>query len=300
MLDTTSSGRLCQHNVDLETRSIPSVIKWTGGKRSQAARLAQFMPAYNRYFEPFLGGGAVLYLAAHNGAVAGDIYKPLIDLWKLIQSKPQTLVKAYTEQWEMLSADLDAFDDGAHPIDEKVPATFYRIRSEFNANPNPIDLNFLMRTCVNGIVRFNSKQEFNNSFHLSRRGMHPKRLETVVKKWSSRLDGVHFLCSDYKEVLALSMPGDLVYLDPPYAGTKQRYAGLLPPQDLCVELEKLNSRGVKWMLSYDGKRGLKDLTYEIPTEIYKERHYLTSGMSAVGKVLGGANEQVQEALYLNF
>ena len=300
MGDTTVSDGLCHHSVDLETHSIPSIIKWTGGKRSQAAQLAKFMPSYNKYFEPFLGGGAMLYLAAHRGAVANDIYRPLIDLWKLIQSNPEALIKAYTKQWEMLSADLDAFNEGTNPANEKVPATFYRIRDKFNMDPNPIDLNFLMRTCVNGIIRFNSKQEFNNSFHLSRRGMHPDRLEKIINKWSSRIVGVEFLCHDYKEVLETSMPGDLVYLDPPYAGTKQRYAGLLSPHELFSELEKLNFRGVKWMLSYDGKRGHEDLTYAIPTEIYAKRYYLTSGISAVKKVLGGKNEQVKEALYLNF
>ena len=258
------------------------------------------MPSYNRYFEPFLGGGAMLYLAAHPGAVGGDIYKPLIDLWELIQSDPDKLIKAYSTQWASLSLDLDAFDNGECLSTEKVPATFYKIRAEFNAQPNPIDLNFLMRTCVNGIVRFNSKQEFNNSFHLSRRGMQPERLATIIRKWSARLNGVKFVCRDYRDVLAGARPGDLVYLDPPYAGTKQRYAGLLSPHELFLELEKLNSRGVNWMLSYDGKRGLKDLTYEVPTEIYTQRHYLSSGISAVGKVLGSANEQVQEALYLNF
>ena len=59
---------------------VPSLIKWTGSKRSQAAAIARQMPEYERYFEPFLGGGALLYLAARPGSVAGDVYEPLVAL----------------------------------------------------------------------------------------------------------------------------------------------------------------------------------------------------------------------------
>ena len=50
-------------------KAIPSLVKWTGSKRSQALGIAKLMPAYRRYFEPFLGGGALLYLAARAGSV---------------------------------------------------------------------------------------------------------------------------------------------------------------------------------------------------------------------------------------
>ena len=43
--------------------AIPSLVKWTGSKRSQAHAIRSLFPAFRRYFEPFLGGGALLYLA---------------------------------------------------------------------------------------------------------------------------------------------------------------------------------------------------------------------------------------------
>src|SRR5208337_5086051 len=53
--------------------SVPSLLKWTGSKRSQAARIASLVPPHDRYFEPFLGGGAILFYFARKGSQASDL-----------------------------------------------------------------------------------------------------------------------------------------------------------------------------------------------------------------------------------
>ncbi len=282
------------------TATIPSAIKWTGSKRSQASIIASLSPHFDRYIEPFLGGGAMLYLAAHPGAIGNDIYNPLISLWKMIRDDPAYLIEQYRFEWNKLNTELDEFNLSKMVRGKGIPKTFYAARDRFNQRPNAVDLNFLMRTCVNGIVRFNGRGEFNNSFHLSRRGMKPESFAAVIKSWQPILQGVELTNHDYEEVLDRANRGDFVYLDPPYAGNKQRYAKSLSPQKLFIELEKLNNRGVNWALSYDGLRGDKDLTYDIPKSLFKTRHYLHSGNSAVKKVLSGPIERVEEALYLNY
>ena len=268
------------------TGTIPSLIKWTGSKRSQAAKIAEFVPEHSRYIEPFLGGGALLYLVATPGAIVGDIYKPLVDLWLLVQREPMRVIDDYKAQWLALQEDL--------------PAYFYSVRDRFNQEQNPLDLSFLTRTCVNGIVRFNHKGEFNNSFHLSRRGMDPKRFAQVVQAWTRALDGVRVLCQDYEQTTEEAKSGDFVYLDPPYAGSKNRYTENLDLDRIFGELDSLNSRGVMWALSFDGKRGSKDLSHPVPEELYKRRLLIPSGHSAIGKVLNGPFESVEESLYLNY
>jgi len=282
------------------SKSIPSLIKWTGSKRSQANTIAKLSPPYRRYIEPFLGGGAVLYLLGHPGAIANDIYTPLIELWRLVRDDPETLIYAYTNEWIRLNNELDGIDVSSIKRGSGIPKVFYEIRDRFNKSPNALDLNFLMRTCVNGIVRFNDKGHFNNSFHLSRRGMKPERFRDVVYAWHPILQNVELTNKDYKSILEQARERDFVYLDPPYAGTKQRYTRLIDPDELFNELEKLNSRNVSWALSYDGKRGHTDMTYEVPSELYKRRIYLHSGNSSVKKVLNGPVERVEEALYLNY
>jgi len=267
-------------------KSIPSLIKWTGSKRSQAFDIKSIIPNYNRYCEPFLGGGALLYLAATPGSIASDIYAPLIEIWKIVQNQPELIIKDYTDQWSKLQADF--------------PDYFYKVRNRFNNDKNAFDLNFLMRTCVNGIVRFNEIGNFNNSFHLSRKGMRPERYKKVVMLWSERIKGVQFLCQDYEITVSDMKPNDFVYFDPPYIGNNQRYSSDLDSDRLFQVLENLNRRGVKWALSFDGMRGDLDFTHPVPSDLYKRKLLLKSGNSPVSKVLNGPVEEVKESLYLNY
>lgn len=265
---------------------VPSLLKWTGSKRSQAARIAAYAPAFDRYYEPFLGGGALLYLLAKPGAVAADIYAPLTAFWTMVRDDPERLIADYACQWAALQEDL--------------PGYFYVVRDRFNSTRQAEDLNFLMRTCVNGIVRFSKKGEFNNSFHLSRKGMLPHRFAGIVRSWTDKLKGVEVRSGDFEETIADAKAGDFVYLDPPYAGNKQRYIGDLDVARFNEVLDRLNRRGVRWALSFDGTRGSTVYDHTIPSEIYRRKVLLNSGYSAVAKVLNGPVEMVTESLYLNY
>lgn len=265
---------------------VPSLIKWTGTKRSQAAAIASYVPDHDRYIEPFVGSGAALFLMAKPGAIAGDVYLPLIELWRMVQDEPTALADNYRQHWEALHQDL--------------PEYFYKVRKQFNTNPNPTDLNFLLRTCVNGIVRFNDAGQFNNSFHLSRPGMHPDRYRAIVMEWHHRLQCVSFQCQDYADTLAEARSGDFVYLDPPYLGSKQRYIQNIDMERFLQALENLNSRNIRWALSFDGRRGGRELYEPLPKELYRHHLLLESGNSTVGKVLNSSVEMVEESLYLNY
>lgn len=269
-----------------ESRTVPSLIRWTGSKRSQADVIASHVPDHDRYFEPFLGGGALLYLLGSEGSVAGDVYAPLVDFWEAVQSDPQRVIDHYAEEWHALQADL--------------PGHYYVVRDRFNRTRDSLDLAFLTRTCVNGIVRFNQNGEFNNSFHLSRRGMSPDKFSGIVRVWNIAIRGVDFVYGDYEETVQTAQEGDFVYLDPPYANNKSRYISDLDSDRLWDVLESLNRRGVKWALSFDGTRGENDFTQPVPPSLYQHRHLISSGNSKVRQVLGGVNEEVRESLYLNY
>ena len=277
--------KLSPLNQAAELEVIPSIIKWTGSKRKQAETIIKYIPPHARYVEPFLGGGAVLFFNSNN-ALASDIYEPLIDFWKLVQADPADLISNYSKQWKLLQADL--------------PAYYYVVRDRFNKLKDPKDLNFLLRTCVNGIVRFNDKGEFNNSFHLSRKGMNPLLFEKNVMAWHTRLKSVKFVCCDYEATLSKLKKEDFVYLDPPYAGSKNRYINDLDIDRLMINLDSMNKRGIKWALSFDGSRGEMDLTFDLPKDLFKRQIFISNGHSAVSRVLNGPLEEVQESLYLNF
>ncbi|HSV27331.1 MAG TPA: Dam family site-specific DNA-(adenine-N6)-methyltransferase, partial [Sedimentisphaerales bacterium] len=283
-----------------QVKTVPSLIKWTGSKRSQTRDIAGYMPAYRRYIEPFLGGGAVLFAAAVPGSLAADVYEPLVRLWQLLRDDPFAVVDDYSRKWHQLSEELAAIDRVRGNPNGTLPAIYYDTRARFNKTKDPLDLNFLMRTCVNGIVRFNDAGEFNNSFHLSRPGMDPAGFRSVVEAWHPVIQGVDFVCQDYSLTLSQATEGDFVYLDPPYAGNYQRYTQDLDMDRFFIALEDLNSRNVQWALSFDGRRGAKDLVHPVPTSLYRRHVLLTSGNSPVSKVLNGPIEPVKESLYLNY
>lgn len=270
--------------------SFQPVIKWSGSKRSQTETLKSFMPtSYRRYYEPFVGGGSMLYAVNPKDAIAGDICKPLINLWNAIKTRPNDIKEGYRIRWENLQKEGEE--------------TYYDVREEFNRdtdNADPNDFLFLLRTCMNGLVRFNQHGKFNNSFHFGRPGIHPDRLSRLIDEWNERIAHTVFVCDDYRNVLSTATDEDVVYLDPPYHSTKGMYGGSFDYQNLLECLDDLNTRKVRWLLSYDGKSGDNDLTVDVPKELYRRHEYVKSGISSFKRIVKKEKAMVFESLYLNF
>ncbi|CAB1254141.1 Site-specific DNA-methyltransferase (adenine-specific) [Ruminococcaceae bacterium BL-6] len=263
------------------------VIKWSGSKRSQASTILSYLPEeFNNYFEPFVGGGSMLYAIHPKRSICGDICEPLISLWNQIKNEPEKLAEAYRERWNRLQ--------------EEGYTAYYAIRDDYNSNHDPKDLLFLSRTCVNGLIRFNSNGDFNNSLHHTRKGIQPERLRSIILDWSSHIQGADFFAQDYLITTETAKKGDLIYLDPPYFHTKGRYYGTINFESFLKYLEDLNCRGIKYILSFDGKRGDSDYTVMLPEGLYKRHEYIASGNSSFKKVMDKKNMQVYESLYLNW
>ena len=262
------------------------VIKWSGSKRSQASKIVSLFPDFEKYYEPFLGGGSVLIQSNAKTAICGDVCKPLIDFWDLIKNNPSKLVEEYESRWTKLQ------DEGY--------MTYYHIRDEFNQNQNPYDLLFLSRTCVNGLIRFNSKGEFNNSFHHTRKGINPQTLAKIIFQWSDLIQNHIFIHGHYTKTTKKTTPKDFVYLDPPYFNTVGRYYGKIIHDDFIDYLEELNSKNIKFALSFDGQRASKKYSGNLPKKLFKRHLLLESGNSSFKKVMDKQVESVKESIYLNF
>lgn len=263
------------------------VIKWSGSKRSQSAKIKAFLPEdFETYYEPFVGGGSMLYAISPAKAVCSDICSPLIDLWNKIKENPEELSSAYRERWTRLQT--EGYE------------TYYKIRDDFNRNHSPLDLMFLSRTCVNGLIRFNANGEFNNSLHHTRPGISPDKLDKIIKDWSNHIQGTEFFAGDYRETTQNAKEGDFIYLDPPYFHTKGRYYGTIDFNEFIAYLESLNSRGIKYALSFDGIREENNYTVNLPKELYKRHVFIPSGNSSFKKVMDKQSLKVLESLYLNW
>lgn len=266
---------------------ISPAIKWSGSKRSVAPTIAKFLPKSSRYLEPFVGGGAMLpYRPAFN-AIAGDIIPELIHLWKLIQKDPEKVSDGYSDRWSKLQS--------------KGYTVFYEIRDAFNRTRDPVDLLFLSRTCVNGLIRFNAAGSFNNSLHYTRKGINPIHFRKILHLWSNAVRGVAFLVADYRETLSMARKGDIAFLDPPYVGTRGRYLrDAFDFEDFYSELDRLNKRGVRWVLTFDGEAGSRKYPADVPQDIYKRFLKIKTGQSPFSRVMQSKVEQVTESMYFNF
>lgn len=272
-------------------RSIEPVIKWSGSKRLHVKTLKPLIlgSGFVRYFEPFLGGGSVLGSLGPVNSVASDIQSELINLWKLIQNDPERLARTYAKHWKELQ--------------KKGHNYYYLVRDHFNKTRSPESLLFLTRTCVNGLIRFNSDGNFNNSLHHTRPGIAPEKLRRILIEWSVRVSETEFLNQDYVEATSGAKSGDIVYLDPPYMANKGRYqkAGF-DFERFWFFLEDLNKRGINWILSLDGTSGERDYSSGLKRalDLSKTNTIVKSGNSAFPKLLNRRNDEVTESLFTNF
>ena len=263
-------------------------IKWSGSKRSQAKAIIcelEKVPC-KTYYEPFLGSGAVLGAFKPANAICSDLYAPLTNLWNLIRDSPELVAKNYECQWNNLQ--------------NKGHLYFYEVRERLNKNSDPMDLLFISRTCVNGLIRFNSKGEFNNSLHHTRKGMAPNKLEQIIDEWHRAIKNYTFLNGDYRDMTSDAKKGDLVYLDPPYFNNKNRYLENIDHNKLFEYLEELNRKSVRFVLSYDGHSDSREYKHQLPKEVYKRKLSLSSGLSAFRKTQDKTNDAVYESVYTNF
>jgi DNA adenine methylase len=266
--------------------NIQPLIKWSGSKRTQAYEIVRTFPCFSTYYEPFLGGGSVLYLTNPKKVICGDICKPLISLWLLVKNNPNELVKSYKNHWDALQKEGYTY--------------YYKVRDAFNEYHSPLDLFFLSRTCVNGLIRFNKKGQFNNSLHHTRKGIHPDRIKKIILIWSEKIQNVEFVEGDYRDTTKSATEEDFIYLDPPYFNTKGRYYGKINFDEFVTYLDDLNKRGIKYALSLDGIRANKIYSIDLPKRLYKQHFLIESGNSPFKKVMDNEIQKVKESLYLNF
>ena len=274
-------------------KTFQPAIKWSGSKRSQASNIVSFFPReIDTYYEPFCGGCSVLRAIFNtdikvNNFICSDINITLISLWQMIKTNPKLVVAEYKKLWEQLNAIADI----------EVQKRFYeKIREKFNKEKNPLDFMFLDRTCFNGLIRYNKNGEFNSPFHINRGGIKPNTLEKIIIEWSELLNNhnVEFKMLTYQWIRPKE--NDFLYLDPPYANTNGMYNNNFDNNRFFNWLNNINC---KWALSYDGKSGNEDNTFEVPKHLYDEHYYLSSGNSSFKRLKEtDKNAMVYESLYI--
>lgn len=272
------------------------LLKWVGNKQKFALEITRHFPThFTRYYEPFLGSGAILATIAPYKGLGSDTFGPLMEIWKMLKNKPQTLVDWYAERRSQIeySSKEEAYE---------------KTRTNYNKKPNGADFLFLSRACYGGIIRFRK----GDGFMSTPCGAHtPMPIQTFAKRvveWSSRLKNVDFEHFDYKEAFHMAKYGDLIYCDPPYTHSQSILYGAQEFRltELMEEIDKAKSKGVMVALSIDGhkKSGHQLCDLPIPEKLFENEVYINLGTSMLrrfqleGQTLIGEN--VSDRLLLTY
>ena len=269
-------------------------MPYQGSKRKIARQILEYLPDYmGRIVEPFAGSAAIAVHAAANLGVErvwlNDAHEPLMRLWKEVLHSPSRLASNYARLWRPrpLGGDRD----------------YYAARDRFNKSHDPADFLYVLARCAKAAVRYNSDGMFNNSPDKRRRGARPGEMRRRVLAVHDVLAGRTEITSwGYERVLRKCTPADIVYMDPPYQGTRgrrdRRYWGRFSHSEFCGELEKLNKRGIPFVLSYDGRLGRRTYGQDMPESLGLRRIVIRAGRSAQSTLLGG-DDDTYESLYLS-
>lgn len=272
---------------DVEHDFLPPkpILKWVGGKTQILEKIVNDFPInINNYHEIFLGGGSVLLGLLHlvsnniikiNGTInAYDLNSDLINMYKTIQSKPKQLYK----EIKKLIDDLNGIED-SDEIANKKPikreyalktkeSYYYWVRKQFNTKPEKTDEKymsdyivkksamfiFLNKTCFRGLYRVGP-----NGFNVPYGNyINPTILdEEHLTQINNLIKNVQFHHLDFSASLKNTVPGDFVYMDPPYApendksfvGYTDRGFGLEKHMELFKTSNELKKSNVKFMMS---------------------------------------------------
>lgn len=184
----------------LENTQNKPFLKWAGGKTQLLPMLLNYIPThYNKYIEPFIGGGALFFKLTSRNSIISDLNEDLIIAYQSIRDNVEdviTILNSYRNE--------ESF--------------YYKIRAlksdELTNTERAARLIYLNKTCFNGLYRVNKKGEFNvpygkkNNIFLNSEGL---------RNASRNLENVIIEYNNYSDVLKkYARKGDFVFLDPPY------------------------------------------------------------------------------------
>ncbi len=212
-------------------------LKWPGGKRWFVRQHANILPSkYQRYIEPFLGGGSVYFHLRPKQALLGDINEELITTYNGIKEdwrRVQTLLKRHSQK---------------HSDDY-----YYKLRSEKSTDvfERAAKFIYLNRTCFNGIYRVNLAGEFN----VPRGSKDSVLLDSDnFEALSALLKNVDLRATDFEPLVDEARRNDLLFVDPPYTVNhnlngfvkyNEKLFSWADQEKLAAALERAKKRGVK-------------------------------------------------------
>lgn len=268
----------------LKRTEIPTFLKWAGGKRRLINELDPLFPKkVDRYFEPFLGGGAVFFFVKRKYnpkfCMLSDINKDLIDTFKTVRDNPLQL--------------LCALKNYKRRHSEKF---YYHIREKFNAKritglERHVAFIYLNKTCYNGLYRVNFKGEFNVPYG---KYNNPEIFnKQIVLHASQLLQGVIIKQQHYTKITKFIKKGDFIYLDPCYDPIKKTSFVNYTAKRFCDEdrmelakfIEMLKNKCANIVLSNNDLPRIRDIYSDFNIKEILALRSINSNVKKRGKIV---------------
>ena len=274
----------------MSNSSVAPFVKWAGGKRQLLPQIKERMPEkYNSYFEPFVGGGAVIFELLPTNALINDINKALINAYRQICNAPEAFLAAVKQLDEAM------WEDGKK--------YYYSLREHYNDKLMKAEYDvelaalfvFINKHCFNGLYRVNGKGLFNVPYNNSRRSSVD---ESIIMEVSRYLQGITIMDGDFEEACEGAGQGDFVFIDSPYAPLNPTSFESYTKEGFDIEshrrlsnlFDKLTNRGCYCMLTNHNT--------ELINELYSGKGYRRDVVSVKRMINSDASKRVGEEIII--
>lgn len=269
-------------------------VKWAGGKRQIIDKLKEYVPEeFDIYYEPFVGGGALLFELSPTKAVINDSNTELINVYECIKDE---------NKYSKMCSELNRYET-MHSED-----FYYEIRNKdrdkkrFN---KIVDYKraartiYLNKACFNGLYRVNSKNEFNVPFNKKNKVNTYDGQNLGIIHSFLNFNEISILSVDFEEAVRDAKKGDFVYFDPPYDSDTETFNsyteegfGKGEQVRLAKVFKELSDRGCYVMLSNHNTILINELYSDYNIHVIEAKR----NISANGKKRG----KVEEVIITNF
>ena len=226
-------------------------VKWAGGKRQVINELLKYVPdEFDTYYEPFVGGGALLFELSPKKAVINDSNEELMNVYNVLCNEEKfkkmcNLLNSYeTKHSEEFYYNIRNKD--------RSKTAFNRL-SDYTRAARTIYLN---KACFNGLYRVNSKNEFNVPFGKKTHVNTYEGSNLITVSNYLTMNDVKILSVDFEEAVKDAKKGDFVYFDPPYDSDTKSFTSYTETgfdkseqTRLARVFKELDKKGVYVMLS---------------------------------------------------
>ncbi|MED9947428.1 MAG: DNA adenine methylase [Peptacetobacter hiranonis] len=268
-------------------------LKWAGGKRQLLNQIKERMPKeYNDYYEPFIGGGAVLFELQPEKATINDINTSLINVYRQVKDNTEEFIelvnKLDSEMWE---------DGKEYYLDIREKYNDKLLKKEYDLELAAL-FTFMNKHCFNGLYRVNKKGLFNVPYNKSRR---TSIEEEAVRETAKFLKTVNILEGDFEEACKDAKKGDFIFFDSPYAPLNPTSFEAYTKEGFDIESHKrlaqlydeLTERGCYCMLTNHNT--------EFINELYSNKGYRIDVVSVKRMINSDAsNRKGEEVIICNY